>query len=219
MPPLEEHSEDTNRYADAPTENGSSDAGTSTLRDRSRSLQGRISAIGAKIGRALSNDSSSSQNDGHSDRASLVSATTTLVAQPRGREALPKVRATFQSSGRGGAGNIHASTSPQESDATVPNRGREAQPSANAITISDSPPRIVSTGRGGTGNIRRPSREAQEARLGSLPTVPSSDVAEFERRVLERNEEAKSAAHSTGRGGVGNISSKSRSRSKSKLRS
>lgn len=62
---------------------------------------------------------------------------------------------------------------------------------------------VRSTGRGGVGNIRSPSRDAH----GS-PKGPDAR----EREIIHAHEEAnKTAVHSSGRGGIGNIS-RSRSR-------
>lgn len=105
----------------------------------------------------------------------------------------------FQSSGRGGLGNIRKSSlsrdrstvdGPDDFSAT---RGREPVVDVNAIR---------STGRGGAGNIRSPSRDAH------VPAGPSA----HEKEVIHSHEEAnKTAVHSSGRGGIGNIS-RSRSR-------
>ncbi|KAG1831459.1 hypothetical protein DFJ58DRAFT_872035 [Suillus subalutaceus] len=103
----------------------------------------------------------------------------------RGRDA-------FQSSGRGGVGNIRRSSissdsrsvdGPDDSDLT---RGRE--PLAHADRTQ-----MFSVGRGGAGNIRSPSQE----------------LVEYEQRVKTHH------AESNPLGGLGNISS-SRSRSRSR---
>ncbi|KAF8551446.1 hypothetical protein OG21DRAFT_1417982 [Imleria badia] len=121
----------------------------------------------------------------------------------RGRDA-------FQSSGRGGAGNIrHASLSrdarPSDGpDDFSPTRGREP-----AI----HPDRVYSVGRGGAGNItiRSPSRDALK---GTQPEPINEDVAEAEYQAkLVREHAEATTIHSSGRGGAGNISA-SRSRSR-----
>ncbi|KII83323.1 hypothetical protein PLICRDRAFT_180580 [Plicaturopsis crispa FD-325 SS-3] len=105
----------------------------------------------------------------------------------RGREAL-------QSSGRGGAGNIRSSSVSREPE-IIPARGRAAV----------NPAQAISTGRGGAGNIRSPSRDAHADLI-------SSDKAEFGTDAVIRHD-SDEGVHSTGRGGLGNIS-KSRSRSR-----
>jgi hypothetical protein len=118
----------------------------------------------------------------------------------RGREA-------FHSSGRGGIGNIRHSSASRDArpvdgpDDFSPTRGRE--PAVN-LPLGG----VISTGRGGAGNMRSPSRDAAS---------PSRERLEREREILQQHAELeKTAIHSTGRGGVGNIS-RSRSRGPSPL--
>ncbi|KAJ7461217.1 hypothetical protein FB451DRAFT_1096144 [Mycena latifolia] len=109
----------------------------------------------------------------------------------RGRDALT-------SSGRGGLGNIHPSPSPSRPttgpDDFSSTRGRE--PAVSPLAATEH---LRSTGRGGAGNFRSPSRDV--------------DVrGEAERDAIRAAEARKEGAlHSTGRGGAGNIS-RSRSR-------
>ncbi|KAF8810917.1 hypothetical protein BYT27DRAFT_7185238 [Phlegmacium glaucopus] len=110
----------------------------------------------------------------------------------RGREG-------FQSTGRGGIGNIRqASLSRDARPESGPDdfsvtRGREA------IT---NPKQIFSTGRGGVGNLRSPSRDVHKN--------PASDSVE-EDVIREYKASQEGAPVSTGRGGLGNIN-RSRSR-------
>ncbi|KAI5825433.1 hypothetical protein K523DRAFT_313427 [Schizophyllum commune Tattone D] len=105
----------------------------------------------------------------------------------------------FTSSGRGGLGNIHRASEdvpvydgPDDFSAT---RGREPIP-AHAKEV-------FSTGRGGAGNMRSPSRASREVSEGNEAR---------EREILRAAEErGRDMPHSTGRGGLGNIS-RSRSR-------
>ncbi|KZS99956.1 uncharacterized protein LAESUDRAFT_667286 [Laetiporus sulphureus 93-53] len=140
----------------------------------------------------------------------------------------------FQSSGRGGIGNIRRTSqepgspgyplSPKSSigDGHEPVtivRGREPVPSG-------SPDRARSTGRGGVGNIRsssiaravsRAPRDQNHPQTTTLVNERAQAEAEYERSVLKASEEAARAKkHSSGRGGAGNIA---RSKSKSKTRS
>lgn len=125
---------------------------------------------------------------------------------------LSRGRDVFQSSGRGGAGNIRRTSLSREPrpfdgpDDISQTRGRE--PAVH-------PDRVYSVGRGGAGNMRSPSRDP--ARFPHDPSVPSVHedlVAEspYEQRIL-REHAAAEEVHHTGRGGVGNIT-RSRSRSR-----
>ncbi|KAJ6482771.1 hypothetical protein C8R45DRAFT_830964, partial [Mycena sanguinolenta] len=106
------------------------------------------------------------------------------------------------SSGRGGIGNMHVPTAPDRTvggpDDFSNTRGREPP-----ISIAE----MRSTGRGGAGNFRSPSRD---------PADNKDLRPKEEREVIRKHEEAEREAGvmSTGRGGAGNISaSKSRERS------
>ncbi|EIW77472.1 hypothetical protein CONPUDRAFT_62253 [Coniophora puteana RWD-64-598 SS2] len=111
----------------------------------------------------------------------------------------------FQSSGRGGAGNIRRTSQSREPAARTPGdefpptppRGRETAPKEQ----------VFSVGRGGAGNIRSPSRDVRTDQA-----IPEDKQAEYEQRVVQQHADA-NQIRSTGRGGVGNISgSRSRSR-------
>lgn len=115
-------------------------------------------------------------------------------SQSRGRDA-------FQSTGRGGLGNIRQASLSRDArpesgpDDFSTTRGREPVPGAHRD--------VYSTGRGGVGNLRSPSRDVSRP-----PAVP--DVAEQE--VVENYVAThQDAVHSTGRGGAGNFN-RSRSR-------
>jgi len=114
-------------------------------------------------------------------------------SRSRGRE--------FQSTGRGGAGNIVRSESVSRGrEAGIgEERGREVLPAS----------RITHTGRGGAGNIRSPSRD------------PEQDIRELSREheIIENHRKTEEGQiHSTGRGGFGNMDrSRSRSREPNKV--
>ncbi|KAF8072327.1 hypothetical protein FPV67DRAFT_1560909 [Lyophyllum atratum] len=113
-------------------------------------------------------------------------------SQSRGRD-------VYQSSGRGGAGNIRQTSASRDArpsdgpdDFSIV-RGREPLPASLKQTFS--------TGRGGAGNIRSPSRD---------PTTPN--IAEEDTEFIRAHiAAAHDGPHSSGRGGAGNIS-RSRSR-------
>jgi len=153
-----------------------------------------MTAIGARL-RALSTD--------EGDSASVAE---TLVDKPDSpsdstRRSVSRGRDAFQSSGRGGIGNIRRSSQSRDArsvdgpDDISFTRGRE--PAVH-------PDRVFSVGRGGAGNIRPPSRDAR----GDTDTAE----AEHQARLVREHAEA-TTVHSSGRGGAGNISgSRSRSR-------
>lgn len=83
---------------------------------------------------------------------------------------------------------------------------------------------VISTGRGGTGNIRSPSRDATRGETATVDSSPSPSRAEVRGRGYDRDRISEidtahdNGVYSTGRGGAGNITrldpSKSRSRSR-----
>ncbi|RPD65329.1 hypothetical protein L226DRAFT_245213 [Lentinus tigrinus ALCF2SS1-7] len=140
-----------------------------------------------------------------------TSSSTDRRSVSRGREAF--------SSGRGGIGNIRrpsldsASPSRPPAEPISPVRGREA---------AVDPDRARTTGRGGMGNIRSGS-QARSASIipenypqtASLVSDHAASVAEYERSVVQQSEQ-NARARSSGRGGLGNIKSNSKSRSRSR---
>ncbi|KAH9918713.1 uncharacterized protein BXZ73DRAFT_52815 [Epithele typhae] len=129
-----------------------------------------------------------------------------------------------QSSGRGGVGNIRKPskdvdpTAVQPDEPLSPVRGREA-----AIQGE----RAKSSGRGGMGNIRSGSKaraiyqvSENHPQTAALVATYSNSMADYERSVVQHSQDTANArAHSSGRGGVGNITSKSKSDSESRSRS
>ncbi|OAX31583.1 hypothetical protein K503DRAFT_703520 [Rhizopogon vinicolor AM-OR11-026] len=118
-------------------------------------------------------------------------------------------RDSFHSSGRGGIGNIRrasisSDTRPFDSpeDST---RGRE--PAVH-------PDRMFSVGRGGAGNIRSPSQDVgnDHPQTAIILNEHAAVQAEYEQQIKKHHAES-NPIHSSGRGGIGNISgSRSRSR-------
>lgn len=100
--------------------------------------------------------------------------------------------------GRGGAGNLVKSGIP-----TDPN---ELTFEEDLVTNEERSKRVLSPrshGRGGAGNIRSPSRDASQ-RAEQAEKLKQLD--EEDRRIEEAyDERTKNSAHSTGRGGAGNI--------------
>ncbi|KAK2459470.1 hypothetical protein APHAL10511_008504 [Amanita phalloides] len=134
------------------------------------------------------------------DEASLFTLSTQERSVSRGRDA-------FQSSGRGGVGNIRRTSVSRDArpdsgpDDFSTTRGREPRPTTGQ--------EIFSTGRGGAGNMRSPSREVR-----SGPAASTVDAVEDQ--VIRSHKAAEQiAVHSTGRGGIGNMAS-SRSRSRAR---
>jgi len=163
-----------------------------------RSFSERISAVGAKINRVLSNEGQGGErsNEGHERSTTgarhdpeTESITSTLVEADR--SASRSRDPGYYSSGRGGAGNIHPVVDGDRgSDVDVQEfpwpRGRERAPVTRG--------RVRSTGRGGYGNFRQPP----------LPHEFSYSPRELE--ILRTHAEAeRNALRSSGRGGLGNI--------------
>ncbi|KAH9037241.1 hypothetical protein EDB85DRAFT_630818 [Lactarius pseudohatsudake] len=115
-------------------------------------------------------------------------------------------RATKQSSGIGGAGNIRASSTSSERahivdgpDDFSSTRGREPRSPFH-------PDKIISIGRGGAGNIRSPSQDVDLARPSKLSSILETEQTKYERSVIRDRETAREGQlHSGGRGGVGNM--------------
>ncbi|KAI9447135.1 hypothetical protein BJY52DRAFT_1420490 [Lactarius psammicola] len=127
-------------------------------------------------------------------------------------------RGRLQSTGRGGVGNIRTpsvdrvgASGPDDFSDT---RGRDPIPTQYLDEFT-------STGRGGAGNIRSPSRDAsrpESINSGSSPARSEQRGRGYDRDLISAIDVAHdTGVHSTGRGGIGNISrpdSKSRSRSR-----
>ncbi|KAF8147707.1 hypothetical protein B0H34DRAFT_785807 [Crassisporium funariophilum] len=160
------------------------------------SLTNKISALGAKLGRTLSHssDSPSQKSEEYDFVAPILAKTNNDRSVSRGREA-------FQSTGRGGLGNIRQTSLSRDArpdsgpDDFSITRGREP--------LSSPTQKVYSTGRGGAGNIRSPSRDVSKP--PAVETVNEDDV------IKEYKASQEGAAFSTGRGGLGNID-RSRSR-------
>ncbi|KAJ3883934.1 hypothetical protein F5051DRAFT_390607 [Lentinula edodes] len=104
------------------------------------------------------------------------------------------------SSGRGGLGNIHHAIDP-----TIHESGPDDYSVTRGREPAVHPDQVISTGRGGAGNIRSPSRDAGS--YSHTPVGPDPRQEELIRAEADRE----GAVHSTGRGGLGNMS-RSRSR-------
>lgn len=116
------------------------------------------------------------------------------LSEDRGRTAHQQIFTT----GRGGAGNLVKSG--------VPIDPNELSIEEDLVTNEERNKRVLSPrshGRGGAGNIRSPSRDASQ-RAEQAEKLKQLD--EEDRRIEEAyDERTKNSAHSTGRGGAGNI--------------
>ncbi|KAI0271382.1 hypothetical protein BC834DRAFT_439621 [Gloeopeniophorella convolvens] len=166
------------------------------------SISSQITAFGAKLTKVLTGESPSS----------TLPPVGSSAKDPDDRRSVSRGR-SFQSSGRGGAGNIHTSSPSRDparpsdgpDDFSV-TRGREPRNLYN-------PDKTVSTGRGGAGNIRSPSRD-----VGSN-AIAEEKQAEYEKSLVRNSEAARAAApRSSGRGGAGNIARPESSQSPSRSR-
>ncbi|KAJ7221787.1 hypothetical protein B0H12DRAFT_1150797 [Mycena haematopus] len=175
---------------------------TSASESPRRTLTDRISAVGAKINRALSSDTGRGRYD-----AETESMASTIV---EGNErSTSRNRNNFHSSGRGGAGNIHRDPTPASPTTNGNNsnaeaqdfpwpRGRERAPVARLPPASTHTPQKAptnrSTGRGGAGNFSH------------SPPAADPSYSLRDREILRAHAEAdKVAFRSSGRGGIGNI--------------
>jgi len=158
--------------------------------------KGPFAAINAKFSKVFS-----SGVHAHSDTSSVQSSEYGLSKDADRSESRGRDQKAFQSSGRGGAGNIRLrSTSREPSTGPGPDdfsltRGR---------TVEPTPGKPAHTGRGGAGNVRAPSAD---------PAAEKQEAARERSIVAAKTEEEKDQPHSTGRGGFGNID-RSRSRSR-----
>lgn len=103
-------------------------------------------------------------------------------------------RDPYIATGRGGAGNIIRS----------PSRSRDRSGNAiprEAVAAASVPGHMISSGRGGAGNVRSPSRDPTDRKR-----AVEAQAREEKLQEEYRAQEIKSA-HSTGRGGAGNIAS------------
>ncbi|KAG1884279.1 hypothetical protein F4604DRAFT_1574606 [Suillus subluteus] len=120
-------------------------------------------------------------------------------------------RDSFQSSGRGGMGNIRRasiSSDPRSVD------GPDGSDSIRGREQAVNPDRLVSVGRGGAGNMRTPSQEVGKNYPQTVIILNeyAAVQAEYEQQVKKHHAES-NPIHSSGRGGIGNISGpRSRSR-------
>ncbi|KAK7042694.1 hypothetical protein R3P38DRAFT_2891807 [Favolaschia claudopus] len=121
-------------------------AASTSPHSRRSTLSERISAVGAKINRALSSDTGRASQAGYDPETESI--TSTIV---EGNDRSSSRGRNFHSSGRGGAGNIHAGNGTSNPNGEVQDfpwpRGRERAPVARIA------PPVRSTGRGGSGNF------------------------------------------------------------------
>ncbi|KAJ8592585.1 hypothetical protein M405DRAFT_888485 [Rhizopogon salebrosus TDB-379] len=122
-------------------------------------------------------------------------------------------RDSFQSSGRGGIGNIRRSSISSD---TRPLESSEGSDAARGREPAVHPDRMhmFSVGRGGAGNIRSPSQDVgkDHPQTVTILNEHAAVQAEYEQNIKKHHAES-NPVHSSGRGGLGNISgSRSRSR-------
>ncbi|KAJ7921430.1 hypothetical protein B0H13DRAFT_1985409 [Mycena leptocephala] len=179
---------------------------TSSSQSPRRTFSDRISAVGAKINRALSNDAGRASQHGYDPETESIANTVV-----EGGDRSTSRDRTFHSSGRGGAGNIRSTIN---SNALPPTseaqefpwpRGRERAPVARA---NQGTPSARSTGRGGSGNFSQSPPVAD----------PSYSLRDSEILRAHAETERSLSYRSSGRGGIGNIvrpdvDARSRSRS------
>ncbi|CAL1709349.1 unnamed protein product [Somion occarium] len=194
-----------------------------------------ISALSAKIGKVLGDvdENHSTRRSDFDDRSSVNTKTEMVeegqdiaVQRPQNERSVSRGRDKLHSSGRGGAGNIRRKdtaeelSSPvvvgREPDLSSPvRRGREGSSEGEK-----SPSQAV--GRGGIGNIRSRSRARAASRVPEgnteltafILTDAANTNAEYERNVIQNSQDS-AKIQKSGRGGIGNITKASKSRSRS----
>ncbi|KAH9056846.1 hypothetical protein EDB87DRAFT_1634678, partial [Lactarius vividus] len=122
----------------------------------------------------------------------------------------------YKSSGRGGAGN--AREAPDYSQRAYISDGPEDFSSTKGRELRSSfhPDKIISTGRGGLGNVRPPSQNVIGARSSESLSTTEAEQAKYERLLIRKHEAARAAQmNSVGRGGFGNVAPPSPPRSQS----
>lgn len=120
-------------------------------------------------------------------------------------------RDSFHSSGRGGMGNIRRSSISSD---LRPVDGLDDSGSSRGREQAVHPDRMFSVGRGGAGNMRAPSQEVGKdyPQTVTILNEHAAVQAGYEQQVKKHHAES-NPIHSSGRGGLGNISgSRSRSR-------
>ncbi|KAJ7728488.1 hypothetical protein B0H16DRAFT_1588805 [Mycena metata] len=171
---------------------------SSTSPSSRRTFSERISAVGAKINRALSTDGGRPSQPGYDPETESI-ASTLVDGQDRSRSR----NRDIHSSGRGGAGNFYANSSghangPGEAQEFPWPRGRERAPVRAApapVAPAPAAPIVRSTGRGGSGNFSHSPPAAD----------PSYSIRDREILRAHAETEKNNIRRSSGRGGMGNI--------------
>jgi len=133
---------------------------------------------------------------GHVTRkSSLPEVPVVIKTYQRGRSS--SGRHQFRSSGRGGAGNIHAFSASGEPAHTF-DALEDLYVIKETFHSKLNQQRFISTGRGGAGNIR--ARPAIDSCLSTI----SDNQSEYD-RLLVRDASRGGWPHSSGRGGSGNV--------------
>ncbi|KAG2029958.1 hypothetical protein BDR03DRAFT_1017703 [Suillus americanus] len=120
-------------------------------------------------------------------------------------------RDSFLSSGRGGMGNIRRSSISSD---IRPVDGPDGSDSIRGREQAVNPDRLFSVGRGGAGNMRTPSLEVGKnyPQTVTILNEHAAVQAGYEQQIKKHHAES-NPIHSSGRGGLGNISGpRSRSR-------
>ncbi|KAJ7154614.1 hypothetical protein C8R46DRAFT_1117906 [Mycena filopes] len=184
------------------------DASVSPSSSSRRTFSERISAVGAKINRAMSKDGGGRPSQPGYDPETESIASTLVDGDDRSRSRSRDIH----SSGRGGAGNFYTNSNGHGYGANAPGeqefpwpRGRERAPAREAPVAA---PFVRSTGRGGRGNFSQ------------SPPAADPSYSLRDREILRAHAEAEKNGirRSSGRGGMGNMVSTdaaARSRSRS----
>ncbi|KAN0142099.1 hypothetical protein V8E53_000561 [Lactarius tabidus] len=129
-----------------------------------------------------------------STKESTVKASNQAYAfDPDQRPGSTSRSAQYQSSGRGGVGNIRATSDCSQRtyisgvpEDFSPTKGRELQSLFH-------PGKIISTGRGGAGNVRSSSGGTIGARPSESSSKTDAEQAKYERSLIRKHEAARAA--------------------------
>ncbi|KAH9044902.1 hypothetical protein EDB83DRAFT_1559189 [Lactarius deliciosus] len=134
---------------------------------------------------------------------------TVTIVKPSNEDQLSRTTSRggqYKPSGRGGAGNAREASDYSQRASIFDGPEDFSSTKGRELRSSSHPEKIISTGRGGSGNVHSPSRDVIGAHSSELLSTTEAEQAKYERLLIRKHEAARAAKmHSVGRGGVGNI--------------
>ncbi|KAK7683043.1 hypothetical protein QCA50_013715 [Cerrena zonata] len=201
-----------------------------------------ISSLSAKIGRVLGDvdENTSTTSSIYDDVSSINTKVEKVEEEGQANASTQKAkkdrsvsrgRDNFHSSGRGGAGNIRRKDSGQSQEPISPRvmTGREVEVHSpirrgRNTSVDSDKSASQAVGRGGIGNIRSRSRARAASHIpagntqltATILSEAAANNAEYERNVIQNSQESSKILQKSGRGGIGNITTQAKSRSRSR---